>query len=904
MCEARCLRGRIQVQLHRNSRNRRNRLNASERFERMVARRPETDVRALMGNVASTSKRQQVGRLPAEVTSFVGRRREVAEVKRLLSASRMVTLTGVGGVGKTRLALRAAADVCRAFPDGVWLVELAALENAELLPQTVTEALRIRDHSSKPPLEVLVDHLRDKQALLVLDNCEHLLDDCAEVSEVLLRSSSGLRIIATSRQPLGIACEQTLAVPPLSLPESGGPTAAADPLDRCDAVRLFTERAGTVLPGFAVTEANRDGVEGICRRLDGIPLGIELATVRLRALSVQQLLERLDDRFRLLTAGSRVALPRHQTLRALIDWSYTLCTEKEQLLWARASVFAGGLDLEAAEAVCSGDGISRNEVLDLVTGLVEKSVLLREEHGQTVRYRLLETVRQYGRERLVASGQETELQRRHRDYYRELAAEAQVSLFGPDQVAWFSRLQREHANLRTALQFCFNRPGEARTGMAMATDLLYHWITSYYLGEGRRWFGEALAADTERTSIRARALWADSWLAIIQADVPAAMVLLEEARVLGKLFGDESVLGYVALYSGMVAMYRDDPTAAVALYDEALRRHQATGDPVGLASALIRLSLAYSFLGDSHRAIAIGERCLEVCEDHSEGWHRAYTMMALGIDVWRQGDNRRATELEAESLRFNRSLNDPLGVGVNLEVLAWIAAGEGRWRRTALLLGALDTIWAAVGAPLSGYGHLVRYHDDCESRTRRALRKTAFQSVFEQGTRLSYDDALDFALERETPGGGPEIPAALPSPLTPRETEIAGLVAQGLSNKEIAAALVISRRTAEGHVEHILGKLGFNSRSQIAVWAAEQDRRAERERETERERAAEEERAAAPAGLSPRSGNGHRPGGGHASGDGPRPGGGGRSEDNRRPDENRSPDSNHRPDGSRPASGR
>lgn len=779
-----------------------------------------------MGNVASTSKRQQVGRLPVEVTSFVGRRHEVAEVKRMLSASRMVTLTGVGGVGKTRLALRAAADVSRAFPDGVWLVELAALENARLLAQTVTEALQIRDHSSKPPMEVLTNHLRDRRALVLLDNCEHLLDDCAEVSEALLRSASGLRILATSRQPLGIACEQTLAVPPLSLPESDGSPRTSELLTRCDAVRLFSERAGTVLPGFAVTEANRDGVEGICRRLDGIPLGIELATVRLRALSVQQLLDRLDDRFRLLTAGSRVAVPRHQTLRALIDWSYTLCTEKEQLLWARASVFAGGLDLEAAEAVCSGDGIDANEVLDLVVGLVEKSVLLREEHGEAVRYRLLETVRQYGRERLVASGREPALQRRHRDYYRQLAAQAQARLFGPDQVAWFTRLQLEHANLRTALEYCFTQPGEVRTGMALSTDLLFHWITSYYLGEGRRWLDQALAADTERTAVRARALWAGSWLAIIQADIPGAMALLEEGRVLGRMFSDDSVLGYVALYSGMVAMYRDDAGAAVSLYKESVRRHRSTGDPVGLASGLIRLSLAHSFLGDSRRAIAIAEECLEVCESHGEGWHRAYTMMALGVEVWRQGDTRRATDLESESLRFNRSLNDPLGVGVNLEVLAWIAATEDRHRRAAQLLGALRTIWAAVGAPLSGYGHLVRYHDECEARTRRALGKAAFQAAVERGARLSYDDALDLALELQPPPAEPAEAAGEPSPLTRRESEIALLVAQGLSNKEIAAALVISRRTAEGHVEHILGKLGFNSRAQIAVWVAGQDRTA------------------------------------------------------------------------------
>ncbi|WP_345444760.1 ATP-binding protein, partial [Actinoallomurus vinaceus] len=351
--------------------------------------------------------------LPAEVTSFVGRRHEVAEVKRLLSVSRLVTLTGPGGVGKTRLAGRVGALLRRAFADGVWLVELADLANPDLLVPAVCEALRIRDHSARPAVEVLIDHLRDAQALVILDNCEHLVPECAVLVEALLRSAPRLRVLATSRQPLGVGSEQSLSVPTLPVTSDGDVGVVAG-----DAVRLFAERAEAVVPGFVVTEDNREAVERICRRLDGLPLGIELAAVRLRALSVQQLLARLDDRFRLLTSGSRAVLPRHQTLRALIDWSYGLCTEAERSVWARISVFSGGLDLEAAEQVCVGDGIAREDMLDLVGGLVDKSVLVREEHPGTVRYRLLETIRQYGRERLIASGTEHLVQQRHRDYYR------------------------------------------------------------------------------------------------------------------------------------------------------------------------------------------------------------------------------------------------------------------------------------------------------------------------------------------------------------------------------------------------------------------------------------------------------------------------------------------------------
>lgn len=752
-----------------------------------------------------TSARQR--QLPAEVTSFVGRRHEVAEVKQLLSKARAVTLTGVGGVGKTRLALRVAADVCRAFPDGVWLVELAEVDGPELVVQSIVESLEIRDRSLRPPIDVLAEHLRDLHALLILDNCEHVLHECAVVADQLLRAAPDLRILATSRQSLGIAGEQILPVPALQLPLTDNSRLPAESLTRFDAVRLFAERAQAVLPAFAVTEDNRDAVLRICQRLDGMPLGIELAAVRLRALSVEELLARLDDRFRLLTAGSRAVLPRHQTLRALIDWSHALCTERERQMWARVSVFAGGLDLAAAEAVCSGDGIAPEDVVDLIIGLVDKSVLIREEDGRGVRYRLLDTIRDYGREQLAESGEEATLQRRHRDYFRDLAAQARARLFGPSQVAWFTRLQQEHANLRGALEYSFGNPAEARTGLAMAADLLYHWITSYYLGEGRGWLERGLAADTGPSEVRARALWSDSWLAIIQADIATARARLEECSTLG------NQSGYIALYSGMIAMYQGASESAVTLYEEALAQHRARQDPVGEALTLIRLSLAHSFLGNAALAVSLGEECLAVCEAHGEGWHRAYTMMALGVEVWRQGDTQRATALEKESLVFNRALGDSLGVGINLEVLAWIAATEARHQRAARLLGALQTIWHSAGATLSGYGHMVAYHDECVVTTREALGEAAFRTTFEKGAGLPYDEALAYALEEDQPAEEVE-----PSPLTRRETEIAQLVAQGLSNKDIAATLVIAQRTAEGHIEHILRKLDFHSRAQIAAW--------------------------------------------------------------------------------------
>ncbi|WP_433444484.1 ATP-binding protein [Nonomuraea sp. CA-141351] len=769
---------------------------------------------------AGTVRGRPSGGLPAEVTSFVGRRHEVAEVKQLLSASRTVTLTGVGGVGKTRLALRVGQEVRRAFRDGVWLVELAELDCSSMLAQAVAEALEIRDQIGDPPMRVLTRYLRDKQALLILDNCEHMVGECAVLAETLLRAAPDLRVLATSRQALGIASEQVVPVAPLPLPGWEVPRPPLETLVKQDAVRLFTERARAVLPAFAVDDDNRDVVTRIVRRLDGLPLGIELAAVRLRALSVQQLLDRLDDRFRLLTAGSRAVLPRHQTLRALIDWSYALRLEEERLLWQRASVFAGGLDLEAAETVCSGDGIAREDVIDLVIGLVDKSVLIREDHPGGVRYRMLETLRQYGRQQLAGSGREAELQARHRGYYRDLAAQARAELFGPEQIAWFARLQREHANLRAALDSWLSTPQGAPAALSMAGDLLYHWITSYYLGEGRGWLARALAADTEPGTVRAEALWAASWLAVIQADMPAATAMLEESRRIGERLHDEPVLAYVALFSGMVAMYEGRTEAAIELYRDALARHRRHGDPVGIALSLIRLTLAHSFLGDSSRAIAAGEECLTVCDAYGEGWHKAYTMMALGVEVWRQEDLARAAELETQSLTFNRSLGDRLGAGLNIEVLAWIAASQGHHQQAARLLGVLETMWSSVGAPLSGYGHLARYHEECQAAMRQALGEAAFEAAVRRGAGLPLDEALAYALREDKP----EQAAKGETPLTRRETEIADLVAQGLTNKEIAAALVIAQRTAEGHIEHILSKLGFSSRAQIAVWVGERAR--------------------------------------------------------------------------------
>ncbi|MFC6079667.1 ATP-binding protein [Sphaerisporangium aureirubrum] len=743
----------------------------------------------------------------------------MADVRSKLSTSRLVTLVGAGGVGKTRLAARIATEVRRAYPGGVWFVELSTAETCDLLPQSVADALRIQEDPARPAMESVVEYLRDRRALLILDNCEHRLHDCSVLLQELLACAPELQVIVTSRQALGIAGEQTLSVLPLPLPDPDRPGLPTENLAQVDAIRLFAERAAAVVPGFAVTDGNRDAVVRICRRLDGIPLVIELAAVRLRALSVGQLLERLDDRFRLLTAGSSAASKRHQTLRALIDWSYELCTGPERLLWGRASVFAGSLDLEAAEAVCPGDGIAREEVIDLVIGLVEKSVLLREEHPRGVRYRLLDTIQEYGAESLAASGDHERLALRHRDYYAGMAAAARERLFSGAQLELLTRLRLEHANLRAALRFSLDHPDGAETCLRMAIDLLYHWKTSNHVREGRRWLDEALAQVTEPSGTRARALAGNGWLAIFQGEKADALAMLMESRSLAERLGLDEVLADVVLYSGMIAMDDRDPESAKKLYHEALAGHRAAGNDRGVALTLNRLCLAYSEEGESERAVAAAEESLSICAAHGEGWHRAYALMALAVEMWRRGEVTRATSLAQDSLRFTGAMDDWLGIRVALEVLAWAAARDRDCGRAARLLGAVCNVRRTPGMPLSGFGHLAEFHDECTARIRTAIGPSGLARAASEGAWLPLEEILSYALgERELASE----PAVRPSPLTRRETEIAELVARGLSNKEIAATLVIAQRTAEGHIEHIMGKLSVHSRAQIAVWAEEQ----------------------------------------------------------------------------------
>ncbi|RZL77835.1 MAG: protein kinase [Rhodococcus sp. (in: high G+C Gram-positive bacteria)] len=762
---------------------------------------------------------RRTGGLPLELTSFVDRSTELAEAKNLLSSSRLVTLTGVGGVGKTRVALRVAANTQDTFEDGVWLIELGELHDASLLPDTIDAVMGLREHSRDSPLEILAEHLADRHALLVLDNCEHLVAAVAALTETLLRRCPHLYILATSREFLNIGGEAVLRLPPLTVPDPARPDSLRT-LPKYDAVTLFVQRAEAAVPGFVLSEENRTAVTRICQLLYGLPLAIELAAARLRVLSPQQILDRLDDRLRLLTAGVRVAPSRQQTLRLSIEWSYDLCTPAERQLWSLLSVFVGGVELDAAEFICVGY-LEQEDVLDVLAGLVDKSILIREGTGAAARYRLLEGLRDYGSQKLHENGEQAALRRRHRDWYQQLVLRAESEWIGPHQLEWSARLKREQPNMREALQFCVAEPGEAEVGLQIAAALYTFWLTHGLLSEGRCWLDRMLAQRTGPPSIeQIKALSADSVLAAIQADLSTSAILAEQAHARAEELGGESTHAIVTHTAGLQALFAGDSRRAIDYFEGALGAFRAEGDLLRLIEGLVGLELASGLLGDIPRAIACKEEVVGITELHGESVQRAYSLSALGLAVW-QTDHELATSLLRQSLRLTRLVEHHLTSAWSLEALAWIAAAEHLNRRAAVLLGSAASLAQTAGSSVVPLPNLLVYHDDSERAARRVLGAHAFNAEVARGAALSFDEAVAYALhdDQDLPHGTRIGDAAT---LTKREWQVAELVAEGLTNRAIADKLVISPRTAQGHVEHVLTKLGFTSRAQIAAWVVEQ----------------------------------------------------------------------------------
>ena len=699
--------------------------------------------------------RRRTGNLPTDGTSFVGRRQELDRLAGLLSTTRLVTLTGVGGVGKTRLALAAGAENAHRFRDGVWLVQLSTLADGDLLAHTVAGAIRLTDQTTRPQIDVLTDHLAGRRLLLVLDTCEHLVDACADLSETLLRAAPGVSILAVSRQSLDAAGECVLALAPLSLPRAApqalGATASAV---ESEAVTLFIERAAAVRPGFAVADEDRAAVVELCTRLEGIPLAIELAAAHLRTMSVRQILEGLDDRFMLLDAGRRTFPARHRRLLTTIGWSHELCTNGERLAWARLSVFPGTFDLEAARAVCADENLPADGIQDLLDSLIDKSIVLADGpggSGQGARYRMLDTVRDYGARWLAELGQARVVRRRFRDHYLRVARRGEEAWFGPDQAGWFLRMSLEHANVRAALEASLGELGDPDIALDLAGTLWFFWVGAGHLAEGRHYLGQAQAASTRAAAdpIHTKALWVGGYIAVLQGDIPAAVAMLERCRALAKASGDARAEAYAVHRLGCAALIGDDHVAAASLFANALARYAALDElNSNVVMARIELAMTAAFSGDLHRAVALCEQARAICQEHGERWALAYALYVLAFAAFMFGEREQAASLTRECLQINHAFHDLVGTVLPIELLALFAATEDAAEHAAVLQGAAGQIWKTVGMPLFGSTHFGAPHQQCRMLADAALGPSAYEAAYSRGTRLDLDEAVAYALSQ------------------------------------------------------------------------------------------------------------------------------------------------------------
>jgi non-specific serine/threonine protein kinase len=757
--------------------------------------------------------------LPVQLTSFVGREREIAQVKGFLSTTRLLTLTGAGGAGKSRLAFQAAAAALDDFADGVWAVELASIADGALVPPAVASMLSVSEQPGRPISDTLADYLRPRALLLVLDNCEHLRGSCAQLVNALLLECPAVRILATSRVPLSVPGETLWRVPSLSLPDMRR-VPSFDYIRPYEAVRLFVERARSVEPAFELASDNAPTVAEVCRHLDGIPLAIELAAARIRVLSVEQIAARLGDRFRLLTGGSPSALPRHQTLRATMDWSYGLLPANERVLLRRLSVFAGGWTLDAAEAVCSGGGIDPTAVLDLLAQLVDNSLVVVEMQRVQTRYRMLETVREYGRTRLREAEELDTIRRRHRDWYLDLAEQADARLRGPEEDAWLTRLEADHDNLRAAMEWSKGQAGGAEAELRLARALEWFWYLLGHWSEGRARLEEVIArsADAALPGLP-KVLVGTVRLAYRQGDIGRAKMLCDRGLALCRQLGDKPGAAQFLVWSAIIAIAEAHHQDAAPLVEEALALCREVGDRWWAVEALAILGTLAMIRGDYERASDSHTESLAISRETGNTNNMTYALRGLGVLAVRQGDWRRAMTHYTECLRLCRGgVKTPGVIAECLEGMARAASLQSAHERAAILFGAAEALFQLLG------GHLPLWadeagHDRYVASTRGGLGETAFAAAWERGRAMTLDQAVDHALATEPAPSKIRGGAAL---LTVREREVAALVAHGLTNRQIAAKLVVTERTAETHVQNILNKLGFTSRAQVAAWAAEQ----------------------------------------------------------------------------------
>jgi len=690
----------------------------------------------------------RVHNLPIQSTSFVGREREMQEVKTLLRSSRLVTLTGSGGAGKTRLALQVGADEIDDFADGVWLVELAPLTDPRLVPQQLASLFGVREESGAEFLATLVKALKDKELLLLLDNCEHVLEASARLCDAFLAGCAKVRILATSREALRVSGEATFRVPSLAVPDAGTKVAVGS-LTQYAAVRLFIDRALAVQSSFHTDSRNAGAIVSICYHLDGIPLAIELAAARVRSMSVHDINERLDERFRLLTGGARTALPRQQTLRAALEWSYNLLSAAERALLCRLSVFSGGSTLLAAEQVCCGAGVDAPEVLDLLTALVDKSLLLMEERQTTTRYRFLETVQQYARDRLREEDQEPPWRTRHLGHFLALAEEARPQLQGKDQHAWLDRLEAEHDNLRSALKHASLPGADPVIGLRLAAAMSLFWGARGYFTEGRGWLSAMLAAvpDGSADAIRATALNGAGILAWQQGDFAASSELQERSLAIRRSLGDRNGVANALIGLGLVAKDQNQYERARELQQESLSIHRELGNRRGTAVALANLATISGAIGQFTIAEAQFAESSEIFRALGDKQGIAMSLHSIGYFAYQQGNHASAQTHQEQSLALWRELGDRRGVALALGNLGQTVAALGDHFRARLLqeesleirraLGDRRGIAIALsdlGEVFAGQGNHVRA---------RALYRESLSISWPLGDRLCVAEALE-----------------------------------------------------------------------------------------------------------------------------------------------------------------
>ena len=774
----------------------------------------------LVGNAT-----EEAGRLPSEANDFIGRAAELCRVEALLHASRLVTVVGPGGVGKTRVARRAMEQAAERYRDGVVFVPLSALLDQELLPHTVARQLNLPEQSRGSQLDAVLAHLRDQSLLLVLDTCEHIIDGCALFAEAIITETRDVTVLATSREPLDVTGESCYILPRLGLPGDDTPTQGTT-----DAIELFALRAAAVVPGFTLTDANRTDVIRLCRRLDGMPLAIELAAVRLRALPLTELADRIDQRLdrrlTILTGGSEGGDTRHRTLRDAIGWSYDLCTPAEQALWARLSVFAGSFTVEAAEDVCAGGSLEASQIFDTVIRLVDKSVISRDEasSGQPTRYMMLDTIREFGAEELAASGGEGDVRNRFVARYLSMARYFGEHVVDDDQLDKFRELQREHANLGAALGYTLDAAegGRYRDGAELAIALYGYWHMAGLLREGKYWLDKVLERFPDPSSERGWALVVRGYLGAMQGEAHQAVADATAGTKIGEQRRDPKLVGRGYTYLTLALTIADRYEEARAAGAQAEQRLQRLNDRAGLRILDVHLAHVSQLDGDFDGALRYaaqvtrrfgeGGETTEIKERWAQGW--AYTIAAMAM-YWDPEKHADTVTTIGKALLAKHELGDVMGMAYGLEIHGWLAARAGRHVRAAWLLGAANPLWDRAGGRLGGTAALLNAHDVAMGKARAGLSAKRFETAFTDAGRRPVEQLVLFAVSDADEPTAEGTRWRMPGQLTFREAEIADLAARGMSNRQIAEHLFISKRTVDAHLDHIYAKLGISSRVEL-----------------------------------------------------------------------------------------